>query len=229
MNKRAAGLRRVRALRNNKEAMMHIDLNSRAPGATPTVGSQYRTCYLSHAPEVVRAIQAWEQQQATFYQARQRLGDVFGGVAVSFAWLQTQFIGGIRLAGGVELDRHWRRPDRWGYRTLRLRARIPANMRLIPPATIHAEHDRLLACWARHCPAPIDASEVWQRLGIHLGSVSLWGGHFFYQDGAAHISLGFDPSLEEAGQPALAWLAQAMPITSAMFDAARDRSNGAAA
>ena len=207
---------------------MHIDLNTPTPAAAlePSVSRAHRTCYTTCAPVVVDAIKAWERKQAAFNKARRRLGEVFGGVAVSFSWLHTQFIGGLKLGGGVEVDRHWHRPDRWGSRALRSRARIPRDMQVISPAAIHAEHDRLLARWARACPASIDASEVWQALGIHLGSVSLWGGSFFRCGDKAYLTLGFDL---EQGQPGVTWLAEATPITPAEFEAARAQQGEEAA
>jgi hypothetical protein len=199
---------------------MHIDLNTfgaEANGSATVIHHAYRTCYATSDLRVVRAIHNWEEQVAAFNLARQVLGEVFGGEAVSFTWLQSRFIGGVKLKGGIELDRHWRRADRWGFRTLRLRARIPQGMRLVPPAVIQAKHERLKSLWAQYCPIALDASEVWQTLGIHLGSVSLWGGAFFTYGEVAYISLGFNHCTTADG-PSVEWLEQACMIEPTEFD-----------
>jgi hypothetical protein len=206
---------------------MHIDLNtldSNVESPAQNIAQAYRTCYTTSNPRVVRAIHAWERGIAVFDMASRALGEVFGGEAVSFTWLQSRFIGGIKLAGGVEIDRHWRRADRWGFRTLRLRARIPKGMQLIPPAVIHAEHERLQALWARHCPAALDGSGVWQALGIHLGSVSLWGGALFTHADVAYISLGFNHCTQNAGDSKLDWFEHATLIEPAEFDCIQSRA-----
>lgn len=205
---------------------MHIDLNTfdaKADSAASAINHAYRTCYATRDLRVVKAIHAWERRIALFDFACQALGEVFGGEAVSFTWLQSRFIGGVKLKGGVELDRHWRRADRWGFRTLRLRARIPQGMRLIPPAVIHTEHERLKDLWTRHCPAAVDASEAWQALGIHLGSVSLWGGTFFTCGEVAYISLGFNHCARNTSDFELNWFEQATLIEPAEFDCVQAR------
>lgn len=199
---------------------MHIDLNtfdSKADSAAAVIHHAYRTCYATSDHRVVRAIHTWEKDVAAFDLRRQTLGEVFGGEAVSFTWLQSRFIGGVKLKGGVEVDRHWRRADRWGFRSLRLRARIPHGMRLIPPAVIETKHERLKALWAQHCPSALDASEVWQTLGIHLGSVSLWGGAFFTCGEVAYISLGFNHCTTADGSTQ-GWLEHAVMIEPTAFD-----------
>ncbi|WP_426149631.1 hypothetical protein [Pseudomonas sp. DC3000-4b1] len=195
---------------------MHVDLNSwtltSACGAPDKTA--YRTCRVTSDSGIVQAIREWEAKVAAFENAKQRLGHLLRGTPVSFTWLQGRFIGGIQLVGGVELDRHWRRADRYGARTLRLRARIPTNLRLLTPSTIQDKHERLLGIWHQHCPARIDADPTWQALGIGPGSISLWGGDFFVQGERAYVRLGFEPQLD---QPGLEWLADADPVAPEEF------------
>lgn len=195
---------------------MHVDLNTWtltcASGAPDK--SAYRTCCVTGDDRVVQAIQEWQAKVADFENAKQRLGHLLRGTPVSFSWLQSRFVGGIQLVGGVELDRHWRRADRYGARTLRLRARIPANLKLLTPSAIQDKHERLLAVWQQHCPARIDADLTWQTLGVSPGSISLWGGDFFVQGDRAYVRLGFEP---QPNQPGLEWLAEASPVAAEEF------------
>lgn len=206
---------------------MHIDLNAWTLSSTSGDADRlaYRACCVTRDRAVVQAIKAWEAQVEAFEKAKQRLGNLLRGTPVSFTWLQGRFIGGVQLIGGVELDRHWRRPDRYGARTLRLRARIPANLKLLTPATIHDKHERLLAIWRQHCPARIDADSTWEALGISPSSVSLWGGDFFVQGEEAYVRLGFDPRAE---QPGTEWLASATPIAPETFTDLRNQRGEAA-
>jgi hypothetical protein len=187
----------------------------------------YRTCYRTTLPAVVTTVREWEQKLIGFNQARLRLARALGGPVSSMIWMQRHCVGGVKLVGGVELARHWRQPDEWGYRALRPKPRIPRGMRLVGPATIQAEHERLQGLWARHCPPPLDAGEVWQALGIHLASVSLWGGRFFSRGRAAYIALGFSHDRQEAqaadkpGQPSADWAQEAAAISVDEFLAAR--------
>ncbi|WP_263263024.1 hypothetical protein [Pseudomonas sp. RIT-PI-S] len=208
---------------------MQIELNAVSDAEIITdqvMSSAYRTCCRTNAPAVVATVQAWEQKVASFHQARLQLAQKLGGPVSSMRWLQAHYIGGVQLTGGVELDRHWRRPDQWGYRTLRKRPKIPRGMQLVKPEAIYAEHDRLLELWAAYCPERIDANEVWKALGIHLGSIALWGGRFFSCGQTAYILLGFrhdqqsPQKISERGDPSIDWAGEATVISFAEYEAA---------
>ena len=118
--------------------------------------------------------------------------------------LDSNFAGGVKLCGSRELDVHWRRPDEWGYRSLRAKAVPPKGISKEERAAIRAEHERLLTTWREHCPPRLSKHDYWERLNVNTGSVLLCGGVMFEREGDAYFCLGFQINKAEHAEMAAA-------------------------
>lgn len=183
--------------------------------------------YKSTAPAVVAIVREFYQQKDALNEAMHRLGKVFGGDIAPMRDITSHFAGGVKLSGGRELDVHWRRPDDWGYRSLRQNPSIPKGLAKDERAAIRAEHERLQVLWRENCPARLDSHSYWDRLNINTGNLLLCGGIKFEFDGTAYFHLGFQINEVEhlanvgAGKPSSGWIEDAVEILPSEFEAAR--------
>lgn len=181
--------------------------------------------YKSEAPAVVAIVQEFYAQKAKQAEAMERLGQIFGGKVAPMRSISTLYAGGVELSPSRDLDVHWRRPDERGYRDLRTKPLIPKGVAKEERAAIRAEHERLLALWAEHCPAHISIDNYWDALGINLGNIWFCGGIKFALEGAAYFCLGFQLTQAKHDEAAVTgnWIEGAVEILPSEYEAARQQ------
>lgn len=183
--------------------------------------------YKSQAPETVAIVQDYYRAKDQFLQELEVLGAVIGGEVAPMHDIDSNFAGGVKLSGSRELDVHWRRPDEWGYRSLRCQAVPPKGISKEERAAIRAEHERLLSTWRAHCPARLSKHDYWDRLNVNTGNLLLCGGVMFERDGTAYFCLGFQINKAEhaelvaAGKPTSGWIDGAVEILPSEYEMAR--------
>lgn len=183
--------------------------------------------YKTIAPDAVAIVCRFYERKDAQLAAMQRLGELFGGAIAPMRDITSHFAGGVKLGAGRELDAHWRRPDEWGYRSLRAAAVVPKGLSKEQRAAIKAEHTRLVVQWETHCPPRLHTHDYWKQLGVNTGNLLLSGGIKFELDGTAYFNLGFDIdeadhlSRVAAGQPTSGWIVGAVEITAGEFEQAR--------
>ncbi|MBG4448682.1 hypothetical protein I5F71_03020 [Pseudomonas aeruginosa] len=183
--------------------------------------------YRSTAHPVVALVRSWYLQKDAFDSQLAKLGEAFGAKVASMRTVDSHYAGGLKLGRGTGLDVHWRRPDDWGYRSLRVAANPPKGATKAERAAIKAEHERLIALWQEHCPPRISNHATWQQLGINTGNLLLGGGVKFELDGAAYFLLGFQINQHEHlakvanHQPTTGWIEGAEEILPSEYEVAR--------
>lgn len=183
--------------------------------------------YKSEAPEVVAIVQEFYQARDRLDEQLAKLGEIFGGKVARMRSVDSHFAGGVKLSADRALDVHWRRPDEWGFRTLRNEAVLPKGLSKEQRADIRAEHERLRAQWKEHCPESLSNCDYWERLTINTGNLLLCGGIKFEYQGVAYFHLGF--SIEQieheaniaAGKASSGWISGAVEILPREYEAAR--------
>src|SRR5690606_3990262 len=143
----------------------------KADVSTPRRSTMQYHYYKSDAPDTVAIVQDYYRAKDQFRQQLEALGAVIGGEIAPMHDIDSNFAGGVKLSESGELDVHWRRPDEWGYRSLRSKAVPPKGISKEERAAIRAEHDRLLTTWREHCPARISKLDYWERLNVNTGNV----------------------------------------------------------
>ncbi|MEX5545218.1 hypothetical protein Q1J68_06350 [Pseudomonas pergaminensis] len=183
--------------------------------------------YRSSEPETVSIVRKFYLMKDILNAQLIGLGVQFGGKVASMRDMTSHFAGGVKLAGGPELDVHWRRPDDHGYRSLRTTAKPEKGHSKEDRAAIRAEHERLIALWKEFCPQRLSTHEYWKRLGVNTGSLLMSGGIKFELDGIAYFHLGFQINEAEhladiaAGKPTNGWIAGAVEILPSAYETAR--------
>lgn len=187
--------------------------------------------YKSNEPAAVAIVRSFYVQKDAFNALLIALGVHFGGKVAPMRDLTSHFAGGVKLAGGSELDVHWCRADEHGYRSLRSAAKLAKGLSKEDRAAIRAEHERLVALWAEHCPGRLSTHEYWKRLGVNTGNLLMCGGVKFELDGTAYFHLGFQISEAEhmakvaAGKPTSGWIDGAVEILASEYEVAREAKN----
>ncbi|WIX04479.1 hypothetical protein QK899_08715 [Pseudomonas sp. AR5] len=183
--------------------------------------------YKSQAPETVAIVRDYYRAKDQFRQQLEALGAVIGGKVAPMHDITSNFAGGVKLSASRELDVHWRRPDEWGYRSLRSQAVPPKGISKEDRAAIRAEHERLLSTWRDNCPARLSTHDYWDRLNVNTGNLLLSGGVMFERDGMAYFCLGFQINKAEhfdlvaAGKPSAGWIDGAIEILPSEYEVAR--------
>lgn len=191
--------------------------------------------YKSTAPATVAIVQELYQAKAELARQAAKLGELFGGDIAPMRDITSHYAGGVKLSADKALDVHWRRPDDWGYRTLRAQAVTPKGIERKERASIRAEHERLLTLWNDNYPAPVCTHNYWGRLGINTGNLLLCGGTLFEHQGTAYFLLGFQIDQAQhqanvaAGKPTAGWIEGAVEILPSEYAAAVEAFNGAQA
>lgn len=183
--------------------------------------------YKSTAPATVAIVREFYAQKDALNAGMVALGRLFGGDIAPMHSITDYFAGGVKLSTSRELDVHWRRPDEYGYRSLRNTATPAKGTQKDERRAIHAEHERLLTLWRDNCPPRLDSHDYWDRLGVNTGNLLLCGGIKFELDGTAYFYLGFPICQAEhesnttAGKPTSGWIEGAVEILSSEYQAAR--------
>ncbi|MDA7086534.1 hypothetical protein PH586_09100 [Pseudomonas sp. SA3-5] len=183
--------------------------------------------YKSAAPAVVAIVRDFYTQKDALNAGLLALGQLFGGAVAPMRDITGHYAGGVKLSASRELDVHWRRPDDYGYRALRVAATPAKGTTKEERAAIRAEHERLLGLWRDHCPPRLSAHKFWGQLGVNTGSLMMCGGIKFELDGTAYFHLGFAINEAEhlaevaACQPTAGWIEGAVEIVASEFQAAR--------
>lgn len=191
--------------------------------------------YKTAAPEAVGIVQEYFQAKEQLQQQTRALGEVFGGAAAVMRDITSHFAGGIKLSHDNNLDVHWKRPDQFGFRSLRSKASIAKGQTKEVRARNQTEHERLQALWNEHCPPALDIHEYWDRLGINTGNLMLGGGIKFELQGVAYFAIGFDINEVDhktkvaEGKPSSGWITGAVEILPSEYEAARLAKVGGAA
>lgn len=191
--------------------------------------------YKSTAPATVAIVQELFQAKAELRAKSAKLGELFGGDIAPMHDITSLFAGGVKLSADKALDVHWRRPDEWGYRTLRAQAVPPKGIDKKERAAIRAEHERLLTLWNDNSPAPVCTYDYWHRLGVNTGNLLLCGGALFEHQGTAYFLLGFQIDEADhlakvaAGKPTSGWIEGAVEILPSEYAAAAAAFKGAQA
>lgn len=191
--------------------------------------------YKSQAPDVVAIVQDFYLAKDQLNEQLTKLGDVMGGKVAPMRDITSHFAGGVKLSADRTLDAHWRRPDEWGFRTLRCNATPPKGATKEARAAIRAEHERLLGLWREHCPERLSTHVYWERLNVNTGNLLMCGGAKFEHQGIAYFCLGFEINeaqhLENstAGKPSAGWITGAVEILPSEYEAARQAKVGAQA
>lgn len=183
--------------------------------------------YKSSKPATVAIVREFYAQKDILIAQMAVLGSLFGGKVAPMRDLTSHFAGGVKLTGGADLDAHWCRPDDYGYRSLRSTAKLAKGIPKEDRAAIRAEHERLVAVWAEHCPKRLSTHEYWQRLGVNTGNLLMSGGIKLEIDGTAYFHLGFQINEAEhlanvaAGKPSCGWIDGAVEILASEYESAR--------
>lgn len=191
--------------------------------------------YKSAAADVVATVQEFYQAKDLLTDRLADLGKVFGGPVAPMRDLTSHFAGGVKLSASPELDVHWRRPDEYGYRSLRHKAVPPKGITKDQRAAIRTEHERLCELWKAHCPPRLETHDYWSRLNVNTGNLLLCGGILFEHQDVAYFALGFEINKaghEEkvaAGKPTSGWINGAVEILPSEYEAARLAKTGGAA
>lgn len=192
--------------------------------------------YKSEAPDVVAIVQEYFQARDQLQQRIRLLGEAFGGEkAAVMRDITSHFAGGIKFSAARDLDVHWKRPDQFGFRSLRAKPLSAKGLTKELRAQHQAEHDRLLDLWKQHCPPELDIHSYWDRLSINTGNLMLGGGIKFEHQGIAYFALGFDINKADheakvaAGKPTSGWINGAVEILPSEYEAARLAKVGGAA
>ncbi len=183
--------------------------------------------YKSTAPQTVAIVRAFYAQKDALRASMAALGQLFGGEIAPMQSITGHFAGGVKLSADRVLDVHWRRPDEYGYRSLRRAAMPVKGTPKEQRASIRAEHERLLTLWRENCPPRLESHQYWDQLGINTGNLLLSGGIKFEFAGTAFFHLGFSINQVEhvsnvaAGKPTSGWIEGAVEILASEFQAAR--------
>ncbi|MEB0106622.1 hypothetical protein [Pseudomonas sp. MH9.3] len=183
--------------------------------------------YKSSEPETVAIVRDFYVQKDMHRAQLAVLGSMFGGKVAPMRDITSHFAGGVKLTGGTELDAHWCRPDDYGYRSLRSTVKLAKGMSKEDRAAIRAEHERLVALWAEHCPKRLSSHEYWQRLVVNTGHLLMSGGIKLEVNGTAYFRLGFQINEAEhlanvaAGTPSCGWIDGAVEIVASEYESAR--------
>lgn len=186
-----------------------------------------RYFYKTAAPGPVLIVRHFYEQKDAQLEAMKHLGQLFGGAIAPMYDITGHFAGGVKLSHSNELDVHWRRPDEYGYRSLRQNAVIPKGLSKEDRAAIREEHKRLRELWAEKCPPRLSTHKYWGLLGVNTGSLMFSGGIKFEVEGVAYFNLGFvineseHLAKVEAGKPSHGWIVGAVEITASEYEAAR--------
>lgn len=146
--------------------------------------------YKSNSPAILAALVTWKNQKKTFESARKALASTFGGPASIMIRGPLQYVAGVRINRDSELDVHWRKKDRYGYRSLRNAPKIASNTSRDDRRKISDEHLRLKRRWNAHCPSPIDTTLTWQSIGLEPLAMLIYGGECFEHNDTAYFALG---------------------------------------
>jgi hypothetical protein len=183
--------------------------------------------YKSSTPKTVAIVRDFYSCKDAQLEAMKRLGEHFGGTVAPMRDITSHFAGGVKLSSRRELDVHWRRPDDYGYRSLRQNPIPPKGITKEQRAAIREEHKRLVGLWGEHCPPRLCAHKYWDQLGVNTGNLMLSGGIKFEVSGMAYFNLGFDINEADhlaklaADKPSCGWIEGAVEITASEFEAAR--------
>lgn len=188
--------------------------------------------YKSTAPATVAIVKEFYEAKAELRAKSAKLGELFGGEVASMASLSDLYAGGVKLSHDRALDVHWRRPDEWGFRTLRTEAMPPKGTEKKERAAIRAEHERLITLWRDNYPARVNKHDYWERLGVNSGNILMCGGVLFEHQGTAYFLLGFQ--IDEAdhlakvaeGKPTSGWIEGAVEILPSEYSEAVDAYQG---
>ncbi|GFM86127.1 hypothetical protein PSCICO_15260 [Pseudomonas cichorii] len=189
--------------------------------------------YKTQAPCPVAIIEEFHASKDLFLRALETLGQQFGGEVAPMRDITSNFAGGVKLSAGQGHDVHWRLPDEYGYRSLRVAARLPKGSTKEDRTAARSEHQRLLDLWQAYCPSRLSIHDTWDRLNINTGNLLLCGGIFFIHDSSAFFELGFQ--INEVmhaqniatGKPSAGWIEGAVEITSSDYQAARSANQQA--
>lgn len=188
--------------------------------------------YKSEAPTVVAIVQEYYQAKDVLHSQSDKLGQLFGGAIAPMRDIDSHYAGGVKLSADRALDVHWRRPDDYGYRSLRCNAVPPKGISKEERAAIREEHDRLLALWKDNCPPRLYIHDYWERLSINTGNILICGGIMFEHQDVAYFQLGFqiDKSDHEKqvadGKPTSGWIEGATEILFSEYETARKAKVG---
>lgn len=191
----------------------------------PLIMSSY--FYKSESAATVAIVREYYAARDAFSSELVALGALFGGAIAPMRDITSNYAGGVKLSGSSDLDVHWRRPDDYGYRSLRVAAKPAKGTPKEERAVLRAEHERLLNLWRENCPQRLCTHDYWGRLGVNTGNLMMCGGIKFELDGAAYFHLGFDINEAEhlaavaAGKPTSGWIEGAVEILPSEFEAAR--------
>lgn len=183
--------------------------------------------YKSSSPSTIAIVREFYSMKDAHKAQLIALGAHFGGKVTPMRDITSHYAGGVKLNGGSELDVHWCRPDDYGYRSLRTKAKPDKGISREERAAIRAEHERLIALWTEHCPKRLNSHEYWRRLGVNTGNLLLSGGIKFELDDTAFFHLGFQISEAEhlagiaAGKPTSGWIEGAVEILASEYESAR--------
>jgi hypothetical protein len=189
--------------------------------------------YKSEAPATVAIVREFYTQRDVLDAALNNLGKQFGGAVARMRDITSIYAGGVKLSDSRELDVHWRRPDDFGYRSIRNAAKPAKGTPKEERAAIKAEHERLQALWHEHCPKQLSSHDYWDLLNVNTGNLLLCGGLKFEHAGVAYFQLGFQINKAEhhanvaAGQPTAGWIEGAVEILPSEYHAARELKNAA--
>lgn len=155
--------------------------------------------YKTTSPAVLESVRAWDEKLKALHLKREQMAQTFGGPGSPMHSGGDKYVGGVKISASKDLDVHWCRPDEYGYRSLRTAPKLLKGTEKPARAQIKAEHARLQALWAEHCPGRINSDDVWKIIGLDWGMIWLSGGVFFELDGAVYLHLGFKLS-DDGGQ-----------------------------
>lgn len=184
--------------------------------------------YKSQAPATLAIVKELFQAKAELHSQSAKLGELFGGHIAPMRSIDCHYAGGVKLSADRSLDVHWRRPDEWGYRELRVKPVPPKGITKPERAAIRAEHERLRTLWSDNYPSSVSLHDYWDRLGVNTGNLLLCGGTLFEHQGTAYFLLGFEinQAKHEAnianGQPTSGWIDGAVEILPSEYKAATD-------
>lgn len=187
--------------------------------------------YKSNDPAAVAVVSEFYAKKDVLTDGMVILARLFGGEVAGMRSATTHFAGGVKLSRSTDLDDHWCRPDKFGYRSLRRSAKTAKGISKEDRVAITTEHERLLALWKDNCPASVPVLTYWTQLGINSGNVMLSGGVKFELDGTAYFHLGFQinetdhQANVEAGKPTCGWINGAVEILSSEYETAREARN----
>lgn len=183
--------------------------------------------YKSTASATVTIVREFYAQKDALSARISALGQLFGGQVAPMRDLTGHFAGGVKLGSSTELDVHWRRPDEYGYRSLRSTAKIVKGISQDERTAIRTEHERLVQLWRDNCPARLSSHHYWDQLGVNTGNLLLSGGVKFELNGTAYFNLGFQiikaqhDANRAAGTPTSGWIEGACEILASEYEAAR--------